>query len=606
MNRHRPTPARGADIRHRDRSNGRRRLASRRARLGLVGLLGALAVLALGVVGAFAVHDVGFQLEGNADATDKTYVDIDDTCPGNPVCTVTTPGTLSGALGGPYDWDSLFTTDANGFGTERSSLPSGFEKADFVVDFGASGTTFLTGDDTTFATGSKDTLPINLASGSDWQCNHDNNVNSKIDIINAYAANYVAGGHKYIYFGLEKDVDNGSNDVGLWLFQDRNVGCSAPVGSADFTGHHTNGDLLLVSEFSNGGGVSEINAYEWIGDDATGHLNTTAIATSKDCLDQFGGDALCAVINGKTITMPWKTADSSVVNAAKVSPNFFEGGIDLTQFPEFADRCFAGFMLDTRSSPSLTATLFDYAAGSIDTCDARISVTPNGLNEVNTAHTFTVTVEKKTGATFVPAVGATVTSSLAAGSTGSITGGTCTTTVTNASGQCTVIVNSSTAGTATLLVSSDIDVQGSILTRDNIASTTAPQGPGATNNNVKTWVDGNIAITPSATNQVGVEHTFTITANALGSVVPTSVAITPSVSPAPSSSSDTCASPTLSNGGKTATCTVTINSNVTGVFTANGTAVFTFTNGPTVTRDTDPTTATIGSGPNGSGPATKT
>ena len=215
-------------------------------------------------------------------------------------------------------------------------------------------------------------------------------------------------------------------------------------------------------------------------------------------------------------------------------------------------------------------------------------------------------MEEKSGASFVPAAGETVTSSLAAGSVGTITGGTCTTTVTNASGQCTVIVNSAVIGSATLLVSSDIDVQGSILTRDNIASTTAPQGTGATNNNVKTWVDGNITITPSATNPVGQEHVFTITANALGSATPTSIAITPSVSPAPSSSSNTCATPTLSNGGKTATCTVTINSTATGVFTANASVVFSYTGGLTVTRDTDPATATIGAGPNGSGPATKT
>ena len=38
------------------------------------------------------------------------------------------------------------------------------------------GTTFITRDTTTFATGSKDTLSI-----AGWQCNFDNNVNSKIE-----------------------------------------------------------------------------------------------------------------------------------------------------------------------------------------------------------------------------------------------------------------------------------------------------------------------------------------------------------------------------------------------------------------------------------------
>ena len=48
-------------------------------------------------------------------------------------------------------------------------------------------TTFCTADDTTYATGSKDTLGIG---NGGWQCNHDKNVNSKIDIMNAYVAQY--------------------------------------------------------------------------------------------------------------------------------------------------------------------------------------------------------------------------------------------------------------------------------------------------------------------------------------------------------------------------------------------------------------------------------
>ena len=41
------------------------------------------------------------------------------------------------------------------------------------------GNTFVTKDETTFATGSNDTLP------ADWQCNFDDNVNSKIDVMNS-------------------------------------------------------------------------------------------------------------------------------------------------------------------------------------------------------------------------------------------------------------------------------------------------------------------------------------------------------------------------------------------------------------------------------------
>ena len=53
-------------------------------------------------------------------------------------------------------WDSLF--DANG--DTVAPLPAGYSDANLVKDFQNSGTTFVTNDQTTFATGSKDTLPI--------------------------------------------------------------------------------------------------------------------------------------------------------------------------------------------------------------------------------------------------------------------------------------------------------------------------------------------------------------------------------------------------------------------------------------------------------------
>src|SRR2546426_9093 len=80
----------------------------------------------------------------------------------------------------PHDWDMLFDIQPGAaLGTARGAvsgpkavLPGAFTGADFQKDFKNTGTTFLTGDDTTFATGSKDTLDINPNPGG-WQCNHD-------------------------------------------------------------------------------------------------------------------------------------------------------------------------------------------------------------------------------------------------------------------------------------------------------------------------------------------------------------------------------------------------------------------------------------------------
>ncbi len=71
----------------------------------------------------------------------------------------------------------------------------------------------------------------------------------------------------------------------------------------------------------------------------------------------------------------------------------------------------------------------------------KINIDANSTNEVSNDHTFTVTVMKDTGngSGFVAAQGLTVTPSITG--TGSLTGtGTCQTSVTNASGQCTIIV----------------------------------------------------------------------------------------------------------------------------------------------------------------------
>jgi hypothetical protein len=355
-----------------------------------------IACTALFVIGsAQAVHDLatGMQLDGN----------VAHSCPPSP--------DTGFCLNSQQDWADLFSVAQSGGPpvttetvTPNTSVigPTGtdpdFTTATFTRDFesGAScalnstSTTFCTGDDSTFATGSKDTLDI-----TGWQCNHDNNVNSKIDIMNAYAAAYTnptadANGvhHKLLYFALEKNKNNGTNDVGFWFLQG-GASCSAPSGHQTWSGTHTPGDVLVVSEFSSGGGVSTITAYRWVG--GTNPLTQIANATGTlgDCKTAAGADNLCATTNSGAkqfngnITTPWLTSDATLgVGHTVVPPNFFEGGIDLTS--AFANSgstvpsCFNTFVGDTRSSTSLTATLFDYARGTLGQCSTTLTTSAAG------------------------------------------------------------------------------------------------------------------------------------------------------------------------------------------------------------------------------------
>ena len=67
-----------------------------------------------------------------------------------------------------------------------------------------------------------------------------------------------------------------------------------------------------------------------------------------------------------SIPTTWLTADATLgVGHTVVPPDFFEGGIDLTEAFEGLGEvpsCFSTFLADTRSPQSLTATLFDFAA----------------------------------------------------------------------------------------------------------------------------------------------------------------------------------------------------------------------------------------------------
>jgi hypothetical protein len=321
---------------------------------------------------ALAVHDLQFQLDGD---------------------TKVSPVTNVGGHAQPLDWNSFFDSSSATSGKPLAgTLVNGFTAGAFSKDFQTTtkrgATVFATLDPTTFTTGSKDTLDINPG----WQCASSNNVLSKNDIMNAYALAYTETaadpdpGHQILYFGLERNSNNGDANVAFWFLQDT-VSCDSSNGTATFSGHHVDGDLLVVSAFTNGGGVSGIDVYRWNGG-ATGSLGTTSVGHGVDCISgtgTAGGDSLCATTNGgappgglnAVITTLWPTANTSDGLGTTLQPSeFFEGGVDLTS-ENLGGHCFNTFVGDTRSSQSLTATIFDYALGTLGECSVSVTTTPS-------------------------------------------------------------------------------------------------------------------------------------------------------------------------------------------------------------------------------------
>jgi hypothetical protein len=106
--------------------------------------------------------------------------------------------------------------------------------------------------DNQFTQGSKDIDDITM-----WRYSLGS-ANAKGDITNAGAA--LTGTNNCIlrFFG-DRTSDNGNASIGFWFFV--NPISTNPDGT--FSGTHTNGDLLILSDFTNGGTVPTIRVYVW-------------------------------------------------------------------------------------------------------------------------------------------------------------------------------------------------------------------------------------------------------------------------------------------------------------------------------------------------------
>ena len=249
--------------------------------------------------------------------------------------------------------------------------------------------------------------------------------------------------------------------------------------------------------------------------------------------------------------------------------------------------------IDCVGSRSITTTLvgavIDLAAGENITCtfanayaDARIGIVGTATNEVDAAHTFTVTVEKNEGDTWSPAQGVTVTITFPGGAPGTVDASDCEVVGTDANGVCLVTINSKVAGVFNAHAKASIPVFQYVLVRE-----TDGQG-GNSKDAVKTYVDARISIVDSAVNEVGDSHTFTVTVGMDdGSGWSPAAGVVPAISfpsgPVPGTLDTSDCDAGTGSGG---TCLVTINSDVPGIFTVHAKADI-LVGGLTLVRETD-------------------
>ena len=168
-----------------------------------------------------------------------------------------------------------------------------------------------------------------------WQCT-EGQVQGKSDIEYAYGAVYDELGEKILYAGMDRRTFNGTSYMGIWLFQ-QPVGCVSTGGATPFTGHKTDGDLLLIINYTNGGAVNSVNVYRWTDPDfvlengdeclggARGPIGSECVNvdqlyfSSVDCenptiSDPPINDSLCGITNGATPISPTWRPDLSLIH----------------------------------------------------------------------------------------------------------------------------------------------------------------------------------------------------------------------------------------------------------------------------------------------------
>jgi hypothetical protein len=219
--------------------------------------------------------------------------------------------------------------------------------------------------------GDKDFQPVD-----DWGCVSKSNPSGKLDLRFAYAAAYVIGGDVHVFFGLNRESSIGTASVGFWFFQEQ-VFCDAAGTAGVFMGRKTDGDLLVVSEFTGGGTIQTVNLYRWT--DPTpvlpesGDESLQLVVGGADCAaaDPHAASPLvCGTQNEVPITPAWE--------AGPLAPSeYFEGGLNLTKlFAEYfaKDVCYISFQAKSRASTALDADLEDIVQGELQTCGS-IAVT---------------------------------------------------------------------------------------------------------------------------------------------------------------------------------------------------------------------------------------
>src|SRR5262249_19152524 len=152
--------------------------------------------------------------------------------------------------------------------------------------------------------------------------------------------------------------------IGFWFYLNGTAPHVRADGTQDFAPEHVVGDLLILADFTGGGRNAAVTVLQWVATggnvpNTNGTLNTTNIV------------GIAAENNAGSAPVPSGWIFQSNTFATN---EFYEGVVDLAGL-NLPSLCFSSFLLETRSSQSITASLDDFVSASFNVRPQKPTVT---------------------------------------------------------------------------------------------------------------------------------------------------------------------------------------------------------------------------------------
>jgi uncharacterized repeat protein (TIGR01451 family) len=234
---------------------------------------------------------------------------------------------------------------------------------------------------------------------------------------------------------------------------------------------------------------------------AVNRIGDTHTFTASLTFDYGDGHGFVAAPAGETIDIT-KTSGPGTLSASSCTTNASgQCTVDLNSLQTGTTDVQANWAGNVATAQGNAAATAQGSAEKI-WVDALIQISPpQAADQVGDNHVLTISLSTVTNGASSPAAGVLATASITGGPGSFVGPDTCTT---NASGECTVTIRSTTPGVTTIQASADVNVNGKTvhLVTDGQGNDPAPAQ--------KRWVDAHLTLDPpAAANQVGATHTFT-------------------------------------------------------------------------------------------------